>query len=199
MRRVDRFRAETTPAPESTMKQPRKIGLALILLGTVVLLGNTTETLPPEAFFAGLFMYPIGGYLLFTGSRAAINQAESRAARIRQPKLKNETAETFADRQRRNIDEHGSVDSQVRALREQPPAGLPNPGAEIETLQLDAIELDTEVGQEEDFAVTTDVSFPVEVQERDSLAEQLMKLQKLREDGIISDDEMAIAKAKLLG
>ncbi|MDP6980915.1 MAG: hypothetical protein QF570_20325 [Myxococcota bacterium] len=181
------------------MKQPRKLGLALILLGTVVLLGNTTETLPPEAFFAGLFMYPIGGYLFFTGSRAAINQAENRAARIRQPKLKNETAEAFAERQRRNIEEHGSVDSRVRALREQPAERVAAPSPEPETLELDTLELDTGLGEEEDFAVATDVSFPIEVQQRDSLAEQLMKLQKLRDDGIISDDEMAIAKAKLLG
>ncbi|MBW2295717.1 MAG: hypothetical protein JRG94_26000, partial [Deltaproteobacteria bacterium] len=74
------------------MKEPRKIGLALIFLGVVILLGNTTEALPPEAFFAGVVLYPIGGYLFFKGSREAIQQAEARAARIRAPRLKNETA-----------------------------------------------------------------------------------------------------------
>jgi len=49
------------------------------------------------------------------------------------------------------------------------------------------------------FTVTTDVSFPLEVQQQNSLAEQLQKLSKLREGGILSDDEFAIAKAKLLG
>ncbi len=179
------------------MKQPRTIGLALILLGTIVLLGNTTEALPPEAFFAGLVMYPIGGFLFFKGSREAINKAESRAARIRAPKLNNATAEAYADRQRRNIEEHGSVDSQVRALNEQPAAQLASPQAA--RVQDACLDLDAELGEEEDLVVTTDVSFPIEVQEQDSLAEQLMKLQKLRDDGIISDEEMAIAKAKLLG
>ncbi|MBW2725156.1 MAG: SHOCT domain-containing protein, partial [Deltaproteobacteria bacterium] len=50
-----------------------------------------------------------------------------------------------------------------------------------------------------DFDVSSDVSFPIEVQQQDSLADQIMKLQKLKEDGIISDEEMAVAKAKLLG
>jgi hypothetical protein len=43
------------------------------------------------------------------------------------------------------------------------------------------------------------VSFALEVQEHDSLADQIMKLQKLGEDGIISDDEITVAKSKLLG
>ena len=82
------------------MKEPRKVGLALIFLGVVVLLGNTTEALPPEAFFAGLVLYPIGGYLFFKGSREAIKQAEARAARIRAPRLKNKTAEKYAAQQK---------------------------------------------------------------------------------------------------
>ncbi|MCP5043762.1 MAG: SHOCT domain-containing protein [bacterium] len=46
--------------------------------------------------------------------------------------------------------------------------------------------------------MASDVSFPIEVQQQDSLADQIRKLQQLREDGIISDEEMATAKAKLL-
>jgi len=48
------------------------------------------------------------------------------------------------------------------------------------------------------FVVTTDVSFPVELQESRSLAEQLQKLQRLCEDGVITVEEFSIAKAKLL-
>jgi hypothetical protein len=59
--------------------------------------------------------------------------------------------------------------------------------------------MDVGVATDENFKVNSDVSFPVEVQQHDSLAEQILKLQKLKEDGIISDDEMTIAKAKLLG
>jgi hypothetical protein len=42
------------------------------------------------------------------------------------------------------------------------------------------------------------VSFPLEVQEQTSLADQLDKLNRLREEGIISTEEFAVAKAKLL-
>lgn len=194
------------------MKEPRKIGLALIFLGVVILLGNTTEALPPEAFFAGLILYPIGGYLFFTGSRRAIQQAEERAARIRAPRLKNETAEKFADKQKANIETNGSVDSQVlsAAGSSAPPT---QPAKDDVTSRIFAnapavaatsnagSNANTSAGRagNANFEVTSDVSFPIEVQQRDSIAEQLMKLQKLKEDGIITEDEMSIAKAKLLG
>jgi hypothetical protein len=50
----------------------------------------------------------------------------------------------------------------------------------------------------DEFMVTTDVSFPLEIPEQSSLADQLQKLQQLREQEIISSEEFAIAKAKLL-
>ncbi|MBW2726533.1 MAG: SHOCT domain-containing protein [Deltaproteobacteria bacterium] len=194
------------------MKEPRKIGLALIFLGVVILLGNTTEALPPEAFFAGVVLYPIGGYLFFKGSREAIQQAEARAARIRAPRLKNETAEKFAGRQKSNIEANGSVDAQVHATAGAPesptqPANdditdrlqgntgpMPPESNAVSTSGVAASE-----ATNSDFNVSPDVSFPVEVQQHDSLADQIMKLQKLKEGGIISDEEMAVAKAKLLG
>ena len=178
------------------MKEPRKIGLALILLGVLVLLGNTTEALPPEAFFAGLFLYPIGGYLFFKGSRQAINRAEVRVAGIKTPKLKNETAERYAEKQRANFEARASVDVQVPALKKSAEASTAtNPALDKEELVLCEIAAEQD---EEEFKVSTDVSFPIEVQEHDSLADQIMKLQRLREDGIISEEELAIAKAKLL-
>jgi hypothetical protein len=197
------------------MKEPRKVGLALIFLGVVVLLGNTTEALPPEAFFAGLLLYPIGGYLFFTGSREAIQQAEMRAARIRAPRLRNETAEKHAGKQKANIDANGSVDSQMAAMAgpaetsSQPtqpakddvtnqlraePASMPTSQNAVASPAMDTGE-----AADENLKVSSDVSFPVEVQQHDQLADQILKLQKLKEDGIISDDEMATAKAKLLG
>jgi len=197
------------------MKEPRKVGLALIFLGVVILLGNTTEALPPEAFFAGLFLYPIGGYLFFTGSRVAIREAEARAARIRAPRLKNETAEKFAGMQKKNIEANGSVDSQVRTAGSpaipgtQPQAQAGNDDVTSEPNN-DATHASASsnvasspaIGpidaESDNFKVTSDVSFPIEVQQHDSLADQLTKLHRLKEDGIISADEMAIAKAKLL-
>lgn len=184
------------------MKEPRKVGLALIFLGVVVLLGNTTEALPPEAFFAGLILYPIGGYLFFKGSREAIKQAEVRAASIRAPRLRNETAEKYAAKQQSNIEAHGSVDSQMLA-RSGGPAETIAKGQARENAKptLHELEIGSDVVVDDDagnFNVTSDVSFPIEVQEQDSLAEQIMKLHKLQEDGIISDEEMVMAKAKLL-
>jgi hypothetical protein len=181
------------------MKEPRKVGLALIFLGMLIMLGNTSETLPPEAFFAGLALYPIGGFLFFKGSREAINKAERRAARIIAPRLHNESAEQQAAKQRANIDAHGSVDSQVygnAARAVTPPAQQSETG---KNLELNLYEVDADSGDAgDDFKVATDVSFPLEVQEQDSLADQIMKLHQLRESGIISEEEMAIAKAKLL-
>lgn len=180
------------------MNEPRKLGLALILLGVLVLLGNTTEALPPEAFFAGLVLYPIGGYLFFKGSREAINRAEDRVADIRAPKLRNETAEKFAQQQRSNIETHGSVEQRIRDRRqtEAQQVAASKPGRDDQELLL----LETDPFEDEnDFEVSSDVSFPIEIQEQDSLADQIMKLQKLHDDGIISDEEMAIAKSKLLG
>ncbi len=183
------------------MREPRTVGLSLIFLGVVVLLGNTTEALPPEAFFAGLLLYPIGGYLFFKGSREAINKAEVRAARIRAPQLKNKTAEKYAASQKSNIEAHGSVDSLSRGLtRDRASVVTTNPPQEVEVQELMLCELEPSFDANDagDFAVTSDVSFPLEIQEQDSLADQIAKLQKLREDGIISDEEMATAKAKLL-
>lgn len=182
------------------MKNPRTVGLALILLGVMVLLGNTTEALPPEAFFAGLVLYPIGGFLFFKGSRAAINRAEARAANIRRPRLANERAEQQADRQLQNINDQGSVDERMHSLgrvQEDARRAPPSPQRKDERF---LHEIDADLGEEDEtFSVTTDVSFPIEIQEQDSIAEQITKLHKLREDGVISEEEMAIAKAKLFG
>ena len=166
------------------------------------MLGNTMEVLPPVSFIAGLALYPIGGYLFFMGSRQAINQAESRAARIIKPRIKNESAERIADSQAHNIDAHGSVDEQVRGLRKQE--------HEIATLGGESLraaspaepglvlDFEEEEPRESGFNISNDVSFPIEVQTSDSLADQIMKLQKLQQNGIITAEEMAVAKAKLL-
>jgi hypothetical protein len=50
-----------------------------------------------------------------------------------------------------------------------------------------------------EFVVDTDVSFPVEVQRGDALADQLGKLNKLLSQGVLTEEEYAVAKAKLLG
>ncbi len=47
--------------------------------------------------------------------------------------------------------------------------------------------------------VSTDVSFPIEVQSADALADPLRKLSQLLEQGVLTEEEYAVAKAKLLG
>jgi hypothetical protein len=185
------------------MQQPRLIGLALICLAVLILFGNTTEALPPSAFWAGLALYPIGGYLFFKGSREAIQVAEKRASRIRSPKMKNETAERYAKEQARNIKKQGTVDDQIRGVRSEgsqlastgPEAADPGTASDAQSIDLGR---DPSIGEDKNIKVSTDVSFPIEIQEQDSLADQILKLQKLQENGIISAEEMAIAKAKLL-
>jgi hypothetical protein len=51
---------------------------------------------------------------------------------------------------------------------------------------------------EDNFVVATDVSFPVEVQLGDALADQLRKLNQLLEQGILTAEEYAVAKTKIL-
>ena len=84
------------------MKNPRFTGLLLLLTGVLVLMGNTMDVLPPEAFWAGLLTYPIGGYLFFMGSRDAIERVETRTARALNPQLSNESGQSFAKLQARS-------------------------------------------------------------------------------------------------
>lgn len=46
---------------------------------------------------------------------------------------------------------------------------------------------------------TSDVSFPLELQRGEALADPLRKLNPLRVQGILTEEEFAIAKARLLG
>ena len=66
----------------------------------------------------------------------------------------------------------------------------------------DAIELDVDGGGEsdsDDVQISSDVSFPLEIQRESSIADQLAKLVKLHEAGVLSAEELQVAKTKLLG
>ncbi len=187
------------------MNNPRFTGLLLLLTGVLTLMGNTMDVLPPQAFWAGLLTYPIGGYLFFMGSRHAIDRAETRHARAVNPRLGNKPGEAHAALQARSApnpnaapqpeppSEPASESRIVESLRRpaQAPASEP-----VDSDPLAFHELDPE---ESEAGFDTDVSFPLEIQERRSLADQLEKLSKLQEQGIISAEEYAVAKAKLLG
>ena len=60
----------------------------------------------------------------------------------------------------------------------------------------ETIEIDD---QDNDFVVATDASFPVEVRPAVALADPLRKLIQLLEQGVLTAEEYAVAKAKLLG
>lgn len=53
--------------------------------------------------------------------------------------------------------------------------------------------------QNHDFVVATNVSFPIEIQSGDALADPLRKPSQLVEQGVLTEEESAVAKAKRLG
>jgi hypothetical protein len=151
------------------------------------------DVLPAEAFWVGLISYPIGGYLFFMGSREAIQKAERRTSSALRPRISNEAGEAYAEQQvQRLAQAPPSIQERVRAH-----------AAQIEQVVEDEIVLyevddDEAMGSEDSFRISSDVSFPLEIQEQTSLAEQLDKLNRLREEGVINAQEFAAAKAKLL-
>ena len=181
------------------MGNPRSTGLLLLAIGILTLIGNTMDILPPQAFWAGLLTYPIGGYLFFKGSREAIERAEVRHARALNPTLRNEQAEAYAQQQRAQVVNPHATEHHRPARHAAAPTTVPTHAND--ELVLYEVDEGGESADEEDggFQVTTDVSFPLEVQEQRSLAEQLERLQRLHEEGVIDAEELAVAKAKLLG
>lgn len=195
------------------MKNPRFTGLLLLLTGVLVLMGNTLDVLPPAAFWAGLLTYPIGGYLFFMGSREALERVEKRATRAMSSRVSSDPGQAFAKLQERSQPPHsarpkaGESDPQpvepesriVESLRAKPAAKEAGPAEQDSPVAAEPLALHDL--QEEDTGSETapDASFPVEVQEPQSLADQIQKLDKLQRQGVISAEEYAVAKAKLRG
>lgn len=176
------------------MKNPRFAGLLLLLTGVLILMGNTLDALPPQAFWAGLLTYPIGAYLFFFGSRHATESAgaEARRPMPRLPRPPRPAApETAAPEEETPVPPESRIIESLR--RPQASGGAPNasPAPASEPLAFHDLESDE--------ASSGGGSRTVEVQEPQSIADQLQKLTKLQEQGIISAEEYAVAKAKLLG
>ena len=170
------------------MSNPRPKGLALILLGALILGGNTLDILPREAFWAGLLTYPFGAYLFLKGSRTARERAQQRIARTLAPRLANAPGQEHAWRQARHVVRpHAPPAVQAAA----PPGDV----GELLLTELEHVE-PTHGGQ---IQVSSDVSYPPALQDPGRLADQLEKLGKLQQQGILTKEELAIAKAKLLG
>lgn len=177
------------------MENPRKSGILLMLGAVLVFVGINYELAPPDLIWSGLLMAPLGLLLFMKGNREVLEAAERRAAKISNPTIRSVTADAFADRQAAQIAERGAVDNQLRAP--QPPPTRPND--EVALVEEPASAPMADDGNSDDqFQISSDVSFPVEVQERTLLADEIRKLQWLRDDGIIDEQEFAAAKAKLL-
>ncbi len=166
------------------MNNPRLTGLLLLLIGVLVLVGNTLDVFPPQAFWAGLLMYPIGGYLFFIGSRRA-NEPEqrTRSADSRPERTRGEgqaARHGGAHDAPPKVQSFGSISQEIVAAARKPAeaaaASQPAPAAAM-TSRTDAAPAGQPGGG----------------------ADQLAKLNKLREQGIISAEELAVAKAKLRG
>lgn len=180
----------------------RTRGLLLIATGALVFAGTNAQMLPAESFFPALLVCGLGVVLFVKGNREVAEVEQKRIRHALDPGLRNRTAEQHASHQ-------AQVDGQLLASLADREARHASAGT-LRPAEADADEIVLfEVsgtpaaaakgdGDESGFVVSTDVSFPVEIQESRSLAEQIEKLQRLREDGVITAEEFSIAKAKLL-
>lgn len=176
------------------MSDPRISGLLLMTVSVAAFLGTTSETLPPVTFFPALALFGLGAIRFLRSNGAAMAEAEERAARRVNPRIKENRqtrahAERLAARQGQSLSSISAIDDEAeRAARRAS-------GAFEQRSPVAPIDLDEEA---DDLVVTTDVSFPVEVQQGDALADQLQKLNRLLAQGVLTEEEYAIAKAKLL-
>ena len=171
------------------MQDSRTRGLLLLALGTLIFGLNLNEMLPPQVFWGGLAASILGLVSFMKGNRAAIERAERRTAQSLHPSLQNRRAHAFAERQAvRDVDRGVAA----QAMTSRPAAASAR----------DAIELEVDGGGEsdsDDVQISSDVSFPLEIQRESSIADQLAKLVKLHEAGVLSAEELQVAKTKLLG
>lgn len=169
------------------MPDPRVLGLTLMALATAAFLGSTSDALPPETFFPAMVLFAIGAFKFLRTNHEAMAKAEIRARRAVNPKIhENRRARAQADLQAATK----AVGIGSSSAVETPAATPLELGSDLNAIELDAAS--------NELAVTTDVSFPVEVQTGDALADQLQKLQRLLEQSVLTEEEYAIAKSKLL-
>jgi len=178
------------------MSDPRMTGLSLMGLSIVAFLGTTTQMLPSVTFFPALAVFVLGAIKFLRANKVEMAKAEKRVERKLNPTIRTSQhaqahAERLAARRGSAISSlNGSdIDAEAAARQASGRMATEPPGG-------DAIEISED---EADLVVTTDVSFPVEVQTGDALADQLKKLNQLMTQGVLTEEEYAVAKAKLLG
>jgi hypothetical protein len=160
------------------MNQSRATGLALIATGALVFLGTTDQMLPAETFFPGLAACVLGFIVFMKANRAALQESEAR--KPRRPSSANKGGDSAA--------EMPGNDERMRSeLDRAAAAGAANTAGSPAAEQ----------PGDRDGEGATRVSSPLESQTQSSLVDQLAKLRRLADDGIISEEEFAVAKAKL--
>jgi hypothetical protein len=182
----------------------RAHGLVLFCVGIGVFAGTTNQLLPAVAFWPAMLLSCSGAFVFMKTNRVAMEEAEERARNAVKSKVSNKAAQRFAQQQ------DGTDGKLLAAMGEREVRGVAAqsaPPKQVKDDELVLCEVDSAAAQgatadssdDDSFVVTEDVSFPLEIQEQGALADQIQKLKRLQEDGIISVDEFAIAKAKLLG
>jgi hypothetical protein len=175
------------------MQSGRSTGLILMALAVAAFLGSSSEVLPPATFFPALALFAIGAVKFFTSSREAIAEADRRTQAMLHPVIReNRAAQATAERRAAR---RGAALTEMNATR---PTGATAPSghrAAPGTPARGTIEVEESEGN---LVVLPDVSFPVEVQRGDALADQLRKLNQLLQQGVLTEEEYAIAKAKIL-
>ena len=176
------------------MSGGKSTGFILMALAVAAFLGSTSEVLPPVTFFPALALFGIGAVQFLKSSREALTEAERRTQEklhpvIRENRSVQAGAERRAMRRGATLNELNAPEAAASAASAFPPVGRRRQAAP------EALELDSEEGE---LVVNPDVSFPVEVQRGDALADQLRKLNQLLTQGILTEEEYAIAKAKIL-
>lgn len=175
------------------MADSRMTGLALMAVSVAAFVGTTSEVLPSQTFFPALGLFGLGAIKFIRTNHVALEKAEKRAHRainpiIRENRHAQHHAERQAARQGQALTHLGASDVDGGSNRDRAPNDIPNaPLGEIEIGELT-----------QEFVVGTDVSFPLEVQSGDALADQLQKLNQLLEQGVLTAEEYAVAKTKLL-
>ncbi len=165
--------------------------MALMAVSIAAFLGTTSDQLPPMTFFPALVLFAAGALKFLRTNHVVLEKAEKQTQRVLNPVLpENQQVRGHAERQaaRRGSTLNHCGEEDVNASPTWPTNQQDySPGEKIE--------LDD---QEDDFVVATDVSFPIEVQSGDALADQLSKLNQLLEQGVLTAEEYAVAKTKLL-
>jgi len=171
------------------MSVGKSTGFILMALAVAAFLGSTAEVLPPATFFPALALFGIGAFKFLKSSRVALAEAERRTQEKLHPVIR-ENRSIQAGAERRAMRRGAALNELNTAM----PAAA-SAKASRRPAAPEALDLGPDDGE---LIVNADVSFPVEVQRGDALADQLRKLNQLLTQGILTEQEYAIAKAKLL-